>query len=319
MSERTSGDTKEKDFRAGYCAIVGIPNAGKSTLMNAMLGTKLSIVSKKPQTTRKRVLGIYSSDTEQIVFLDTPGIMHKPTTLLHKAMLEEVRRSFADADVILVLAEANRSIDRALPNLWNDYKKIAGDKPIVLALSKTDLFKDRKELLPVLQKYSERSEFTEFVPVSALKKYNIKALISTLRTFLPVANPFYDTEQLSDQNDRFFVGELVREAIFRRFKEEIPYSTEVEISEFKEREEGKWYISAEAIVERDTQKAILIGKNGEALKLVGAEARKEIERFLGHPVYLELHVKTKKDWRENKNFLQERGYSFTTKNKSKAS
>ncbi len=322
MSEEI-GRQINPDFRAGYCAIVGIPNAGKSTLMNAMLETKLSIVSKKPQTTRKRVLGIYSSDVEQIVFLDTPGIMHKPTTLLHKAMLEEVRRSFADADVILVLAEANRPIDHALPNLWNEYKKIAGDRPIVLALSKTDLFKNRKELLPVLQRYSERSEFTEFVPVSGLKKHNIKELIATLRKYLPVAKPFYDTEQLSDQNDRFFVGELIREAIFRKFKEEIPYSTEVEITEFKEREEStrgaptKWYISAEAIVERDTQKAILIGRNGEALKTVGADARKEIERFLGHPVYLELHVKTKKDWRENRNFLAEHGYTFTSKKESK--
>ncbi|HEY3875658.1 MAG TPA: GTPase Era [Candidatus Kapabacteria bacterium] len=320
MNEKVSGHAignAKSDFRAGYCAIVGIPNAGKSTLMNAMLGTKLSIVSKKPQTTRKRVLGIYSSETEQIVFLDTPGIMPKPTTLLHKAMLEEVRRSFADADVILVLAEANRTPSRALPELWNDYKKIAGSKPIVLAISKSDLLKDRKALLPLLQQYGERNEFTELVPISSLKKYNVKDLIGTLRHYLSGSQPFYDTEQLSDQNDRFFVGELIRESIFRRFKEEVPYSTEVDILEFKEREEGKWYINAEAIVERDTQKAILIGKNGEALKAVGAEARKEIERFLEHPVYLELHVKTKKDWRENKNFLTERGYSLTAKKESK--
>ncbi len=301
--------TTEKEFRAGYCAIVGVPNAGKSTLMNAMLGTKLSIVTRKPQTTRKRVLGIYSTKEEQIVFLDTPGIMPRPTTLLHKAMLDEVRRSFADADVILVLAEAKLTRDRALPALWNDYKKIAGDKPMVLAISKSDLLNDRKELLPILQRYGDQLEFKELVPISATKNYNIKELIATLRNYLPGTEPFFDSEQLSDQNDRFFAGELIREAIFQKFKEEIPYSTEVEITEFKERTAGKWFVSAEVIVERDTQKSILIGKNGVALKALGERARQEIERFLEHPVYLELHVKTKTDWRQNKRMLSELGYN----------
>ena len=299
-------DTEE--FKAGYCAIVGIPNAGKSTLLNALLGTKLSIVTRKPQTTRKRVLGIYSTPTEQIIFLDTPGIMPRPSTLLHEAMLDEVRRSFADADVILVLAEAQQPFERALPKAWNEYKKIAGEKPIVLAISKSDLFKDRKQLLPILQHYGEHSEFTEIVPISATKKYNLKELVTTLRKYLPVAKPFYDTDQLSDQNERFFVGELIREAIFQKFKEEIPYSTEVEITEFKEREAGKWYVSAEIIVERDTQKAILIGTRGEALKSLGERARHEIESFIEHPVYLDLHVKTKRDWRQNKRVLSELGY-----------
>ena len=276
--------------------------------MNAMLGTKLSIVTRKPQTTRKRVLGIYSTPQEQIIFLDTPGIMPRPTTLLHKAMLDEVRRSFADADVILVLAEANRPVNATLPALWNEYKKIASEKPMVLAVSKSDLLKDRNELFPILQHYGDQAEFKELVPISAAKNYNIKELISTLRTYLPGTEAFYDPEQLSDQNDRFFVGELIREAIFQKFKEEIPYSTEVEITEFKERTAGKWFVSAEVIVERDTQKSILIGKNGAALKSLGEWARHEIERFLEHPVYLELHVKTKTDWRQNKRTLSELGY-----------
>jgi GTPase len=299
---------ENEKFRAGYCAIVGVPNAGKSTLLNAMLGTKLSIVTRKPQTTRKRVLGIYSTSTEQIVFLDTPGIMPRPTTLLHKAMLDEVRRSFADADVILVLAEAKLPMDRALPALWNDYKKIAGEKPMVLALSKSDLLKDRKELLPILQRYGDQLAFKELVPISATKNYNVKELIATLRNYLPGTEPFFDSEQLSDQNDRFFAGEFIREVIFQKFTEEIPYSTEVEITEFKERTAGKWFVSAEVIVERDTQKSILIGKNGAALKALGERARIEIERFLEHPVYLELHVKTKADWRQNKRMLSELGY-----------
>jgi GTP-binding protein Era len=304
----TTDQSGETGFKSGYCAIVGVPNAGKSTLMNAMLGTKLSIVTRKPQTTRKRVLGIYSTPQEQIVFLDTPGIMPRPTTLLHKAMLAEVQRSFADADVILVLAEAQQPFERALPGLWNDYKKIAGEKPIVLAVSKSDLLKNRNDLLPMLQRYGEQPGFKELVPISATKNYNVKELISTLRKYLPGTEPFYDPEQLSDQNDRFFVGELIREAIFQKFKEEIPYSTEVAISEFKERAAGKWFVSAEVIVERDTQKSILIGRDGSALKSLGERAREEIERFLGHPVYLELHVKTKADWRQNKRALSELGY-----------
>jgi len=296
------------EFKAGYCAIVGIPNAGKSTLMNALLGTKLSIVSRKPQTTRKRVLGIFSSESEQIVFLDTPGIMPRPTTLLHKAMLEEVRRSFTDADVILVLAEAQQPFDRSLPEAWEEYKKIAGDTPMVLAVSKSDLLKKKEDLFPVLQHYGESPEFKEIIPLSSTKKYNLKELVKTLRKYLPENPPFFDTEQLSDQNDRFFVGELIREAVFQKFKEEIPYSSEVEVTEFKERTKGKWFVSAEIIVERDSQKAILIGRGGASLKALGERARHEIERFLERSVYLELHVKTRSDWRNNKRSLQELGY-----------
>lgn len=287
---------------------MGIPNAGKSTLLNALLGTKLSIVTRKPQTTRKRVLGIYSTPNEQIVFLDTPGIMPRPTTLLHKAMLKEVRRSFGDADAILVLAEARHAVERALPEEWNEYLKAAGQKPLILALSKVDLLKDRKEILPILSQYGERKEFVEIVPISAKTGYNLNDLVATLHKYLPTSDRLFDPEQLSDQNDRFFVGEFIREAIFQKFKEEIPYSTEVEILEFKERTAGKWFISAEVIVERDTQKAILIGQNGEALKSLGTHARSEIERFLGTPVYLELHVKTKSDWRQNKRILTDFGY-----------
>ncbi len=305
-------DAAKPEFKAGYCAIVGVPNAGKSTLMNALLGTKLSIVSRKPQTTRKQVLGIFSSDSEQIIFLDTPGIMPRPTTLLHKAMLAEVSKSFADADVVLVLAEANQPFERALPKEWKDYLKVAGNKPIVLALSKTDLIKNKKDLLPLLQHYGEQPEFKEIVPLSSTKRYNLKELVTTLRKYLPGSQPFYDTDQLSDKNNRFFVGELIRETVFHKFRDEIPYSTEVEIREFKERTKGKWFVNAEIIVERDSQKSILIGKSGTALKTLGERARKEIERFLEQPVYLELHVRTKKDWRNSKPALKELGYNASS-------
>ena len=306
----TNEATLNPNFRAGYCAIVGIPNAGKSTLMNALLGAKISIISRKPQTTRKRVLGIYTTPNEQIVFLDTPGIMPRPSTLLHKTMLEDVKRSFADADVILVLVEADQPFSRALPDTWNEYKKIAGEKPIVLAVSKTDLLKRRNEVLPILQHYGERPDFAELLPISATKKFNLDELVKTLRKYLPAKQAFFEEDQLSDRNDRFFVGELIREVIFTQYKEEIPYSTEVDVLEFKEREAGKWYVSAEIIVERDGQKSILIGKEGTALKVVGERARFEIERFLEHPVFLELHVKTRADWRNKKTTLTELGYQL---------
>lgn len=303
-------ESRKPTFRAGYCAIVGVPNAGKSTLLNALLGTKLSIMSRKPQTTRKRVLGIYSSQEEQIVFLDTPGIMHKPSNLLHKAMLEEVRRSFSDADVILVLADSTQPLDRALPNKWEEYVKIAGGRPIVLAVSKTDTHKDKTDIIPILEHYAKTEVFREIVPISSTKRYNLKELLKVLHQFLPGNTPFFDEDQLSDQNERFFVSELIREAIFQKYKEEVPYSTEVEIREFKEREAGKWYINADILVERDSQKGIVIGKGGEALKALGAHSRSEIERFLDQSVFLELHVKTKADWRNDKRRLSELGYSF---------
>ncbi len=296
-------------FKSGYCAIAGIPNAGKSTLLNALLGTKLSIISAKPQTTRKRVLGIFSSKTEQIIFLDTPGIMPRPSTLHHRALLEEVKRSFDDADVIVVLAEANKPIDKALPDQWKKYVELAKEKPLILALSKIDLVKDKKDLFPILQKYGELNVFTEIIPFSSKIKHNIKHFPSLLAKYLPEGKPFFDTEQLSDQNDRFFVSEFIREHIFKQFRDEIPYSTEVEITEYAEREAGKWYIKADVLVERDNQKSILIGKSGEALKKLGSAARNEIERFLGHPVYLELNVKSRADWRNDKKVLKEMGYN----------
>lgn len=301
---------QDETFKAGYCAIVGIPNAGKSTLLNTVLGTKLSIISHKPQTTRKRVLGIHSSKEGQVIFLDTPGIMPKPTTLHHKALLEEVRTSFNDADVILALAEANRPPEKALPAEWKKYVELATGKPIILALSKVDLIKEKESLLPLLAQYGQMPEFKEFIPFSSTTKHNTKRLLSLIMQFLPEGKAFYDTEQLSDQNERFFVSELIRESIFHKFRDEIPYSTEVIIADYAEREAGKWFISAEILVERDSQKGIIIGDKGAALKSLGESARKQIERFIGHSVFLELRVKTRDDWRNDKRMLTSLGYQF---------
>jgi GTPase len=303
-------EIEEPEFRAGYCAIVGIPNAGKSTFMNAVLGTKLSIMSAKPQTTRKRVLGIYSDPTSQIIFLDTPGIMPRPSTLLHKAMLDQVSRSFEDADVILLLAEATKSPEKAMPGHWDEYVRRAQGKKMILSVSKVDLIKDKTALFPVLQQYGEMNVFDEIIPISSTKKHNLKDTLKTLRKYLPGKVPFFDPEQLSDQNDRFFVSEFIREAIFKKYGEEIPYSTEVDVREYAEREGGKWYINADIVVERDSQKGIIIGAQGAALKELGSRARHEIEQFLDHPVYLELHVKAKSDWRNDQSALKNFGYSL---------
>lgn len=299
---------EETTFKSGYCAIVGIPNAGKSTLLNALLGQKLSIISAKPQTTRKRVLGIHSSDTEQIIFLDTPGIMPRPTTLHHKALLEEVKQSFNDADVIVFLAEANKEMEKALPGEWDKYVELSKGKTRILLLSKIDLVKDKEDLLPMLAKYGEMGLFTEIMPLSAKVKHNLKRLIPLIANYLPVGKPFYDPDQLSDQSERFFVSEFIREEVFHLFRDEVPYSTEVVITDYSERGAGKWFISADIIVERESQKAIMIGAKAESLKNLGSRSRFSIEKFLGHPVYLELHVKARSDWRNDKQALKGMGY-----------
>lgn len=295
-------------FKSGYCAIAGIPNAGKSTLLNALLGQKLSIISSKPQTTRKRVLGIHSTDSEQIIFLDTPGIMSRPTTLHHKALLEEVKQSFSDADVIVFLAEANKVPEKALPGEWDKYVELSKGKSRILLLSKVDLLKNKEELLPLLAQYGEMGVFTEIMPISSKVKHNLKRLLPLIANYLPEGKPFYDPDQLSDQSERFFVSEFIREEIFHLFRDEVPYSTEVIITDFSERGGGKHFISADIIVERDSQKAILIGAKGESLKHLGSRARHSIEKFLEHEVYLELHVKARNDWRNDKQTLKGMGY-----------
>ena len=294
------------EFKAGYVAIVGEPNVGKSTLMNSLLNQKISIVTPKPQTTRQRVLGILSRDDAQIVFLDTPGLI-KPKYLLHQKMLSSAEAALNDADVIVVMTEVSRGtmIPAEVEKLV--LKKYAA-KPILLVINKVDAVY-KPEILPTMAEFSQRSEFKEVIPISALKQDNLDDLLKTLLRYLPVHEPFYPTDIVSDSPERFFVSEFIREKVFEQFSEEIPYSTAVEITEFKEREAGKTYISADIVVERESQKGILIGKGGEALKLVGQAARREIELFLQHPVFLELRVKVREHWRERESLLKSYGYT----------
>lgn len=296
----------QSTYKAGYVAIVGEPNVGKSTLMNALLQQKISIVTSKPQTTRQRVLGILSRDDAQIIFLDTPGLL-KPKYLLHEKMIQFAEMALEDADVIVVLIEISSGAN--LPPLVEQrLGKFSKTKSIFLVINKVDTV-SRNEALPIIEAFAQRGIFQDIIPVSALKNENLEGLLRIIIDTLPIHPPFYPLDIASEQPEKFFVAELIREKIFELFHEEIPYSTAVEIIEYKEREAGKTYINADVIVERDSQKGIIIGKGGTALKKVGQRARIEIESFIGSQVYLDLHVKVRENWREKENLLRKLGYS----------
>ncbi len=296
-----------KHFRAGYAALIGEPNVGKSTLMNALLRQKISIVTPKPQTTRHRVLGILSSEEFQLVLLDTPGII-APRYALQSAMMAAAQSALRDADFVLFMIDGSRPRAVNDPALLEAFAMLReAGRPVHLVVNKTDLM-DRAALGPLIGSYTAAFSFREAHPVSALSGDGTAALLDAVCRALPEHPPYYPLDIVSEQNERFFVGEIVREKIFLKCREEIPYSTTVDIVEFKEREGGKWFISADVYVERDSQKAILIGKQGSMLKEIGKEARGDIERFLGHPVFLQLHVKVR-GWRDDDRWLRRLGYT----------
>ena len=299
------------EYKSGYITIIGRPNVGKSTLMNRLLDFKLSITSPRPQTTRRQVMGILSSQSAQIVFLDTPGII-KPKYQLQEMMINQIQAAVSDADALLYIVdetslrpEGDILVDDEIRILKQANKQ---HKPVILVINKIDLV-SKANLLPVIEKYNARYKFESIVPVSALKGDGTDELVAEFIKLMPFHPPYYDPDILTEQPERFFVAELIREQIFYYFKKEIPYSTEVQIEEFKEREHGKDFISAVIYTERNTQKAIIIGKQGSALKNIGSRARDQIERFLGRKVYLELHVKVKKDWRRDNLQIKRFGYS----------
>ena len=300
-------------FSCGFAIIIGPPNAGKSTLLNELLDYKLSIVTHKPQTTRKKITGIYHNDKCQIIFLDTPGIM-KPQQKLHEAMLGFIRDSLKDADVVIALLPFSGKkdlFDRPVAEeLFNEWLKPAG-KPIIAVLNKCDLAGPERQ--------HQAEEFIRntwnpaaVMSVSALKGDNLPELIEAIRPFLPLNYPLYPEDTLSTAPERFFVSEIIREKIFLLYGREVPYSTEVVIDEFKEQHENdptrKDLIRCSVIVERETQKQILIGSKGAALKKLGQTARKDIEEMLGRPVFLELFIKVRPDWRKKNNMLKSYGY-----------
>jgi len=289
-------------FRSGYVSIVGKTNVGKSTLLNQLLGFKLSIVTPKPQTTRKRVIGILNGEGYQILFIDTPGII-EPRYALQEIMVNYVKTAMEDADIILYMIDVTRK--DSFDELGGRLKPL--HKPVILLLNKVDLVK-KETLLPMIEEYNRAYPFEAIIPISALKGDGIERVINEIIRLLPYGHPYYPSDYITSEEERFFVSEIIREKVFLNYLEEIPYSSHVEIDEFKEREKGKDYIRAIIYVERESQKGILIGKGGEALKKIGEEARQEIETLLGRPVFLELFVKVKKDWRKKGQRLKEFGY-----------
>jgi len=294
--------------KSGYIAIIGKPNVGKSTLMNAIIGSKLSIVTPKPQTTRRNVLGIYTQKETQMVFIDTPGVL-KPRYELHKSMMNFVEESLSGADIIIVIADVTspETATRVFTPPFIEALQTL-NKPCIAILNKMDALSDKTQALPFISSLEELGVFTEFIPISALQKDNTDKLVHILESLLPEAEFFHDPEILSTMPQRFFVSELIRETVFELFKEEIPYSTEVTISEFKEREKGKWYIAADIIIEKESQKAILIGEKGSKIKQIGLLSRDKVEEHLEFPVFLELFVKVREDWRSKTTYLRSFGY-----------
>lgn len=290
--------------RSGYIAIVGRPNVGKSTLLNHILGKKISITSPKPQTTRNQILGIKTLDDDQAVFIDTPGIHKTEKNAMNRYMNRLASSVIADADVVVFVVEAMH---------WYEEDEIVVTKlkearsPVVLAINKVDLVKDKRELLPFIEKLQTKHDFAHIIPLSANDPESVLSLEKTLMEMLPKGPHLFPDDQLTDRNDKFQVAELIREKLIQATEQEVPYSTMVEIEELKDN--GKIFeINAIIWVERIGQKAIVIGKGGERLKEIGTLARKDIEVLLGKKVFLRLWVKVKDNWTDNERALKNLGY-----------
>lgn len=288
--------------KAGFVNIVGKPNVGKSTLMNILVGERLSIISPKAQTTRHRIVGITNTEDYQIVFSDTPGML-KPKYELHKSMMGFVNLSLEDADVILFvtdLHETDEEIEEVIQRINQS------GVPVLLLINKIDLAKEG-QLDVVTEYWTSRVQAATVIPISAKENFNTERILQEIVERLPEHPPFYDKEELTDRPERFFASEIIREKIFTNYKKEIPYSTEVGIEDFHE-EETIIRIRATIFVERNSQKGIIIGDKGKMLKKVGTEAREDLEKFFGKKVFLETYVKVEQDWRKNKLKLKKFGY-----------
>lgn len=291
------------DHKAGFVNIIGNPNVGKSTLMNAFVGEKLSIITSKAQTTRHRILGIVNGDDFQIVFSDTPGII-KPAYELQESMMGFVKSAFEDADILLYMVEIG---EQALKDEAFFEKIKSSNIPVLLLLNKIDV-SNQEQLESQVQYWAEKVPNAEIIPISALEGFQVKEVFDRIIELLPESPPFYPKDQLTDKPERFFINETIREKILINYKKEIPYAVEVDTEEFLE-EESIIRVRSVIMVERETQKGIIIGHKGAALKRVGIEARKDLEQFFGKQIHLELYVKVNKNWRSNQNQLKRFGYN----------
>ncbi len=294
----------EPQFKSGYVSIIGEPNVGKSTLLNAMLGEKLAIVTPKPQTTRNQIRGIVTSDDYQIIFLDTPGIL-RPKYQLHKWMVKAAYAAIQDADLILYLIDVTQTSPQVEEEILNAIHQV--NQKTILVINKIDRIA-RLNLLPIIDNYSRKFPFVESVPISALNQDGIERLKDLILGYLPSGPQYFPPDQISDLPQRFFIAETIREQIFLQTKQEVPYSTSVVVEEFIERNKKKWYIRAVVYVERPSQRGVLIGKQGQMIKRIGQLARTDIEQFLARSVFLELHVLVKPDWRKDLRKMQDLGY-----------
>ncbi len=289
--------------KAGFVNIIGNPNVGKSTLMNAFVGEKLSIITSKAQTTRHRILGIVNGDDFQVILSDTPGII-KPAYELQSAMMDFVKSAFDDADVLLYMVEIG---EKALKD-QEFFKKIQNSKvPVLLLLNKIDLA-DQALLEEQVQYWQQQLPEVEIYPISALQNFNVKEVFNRILELLPESPPYYPKDQLTDKPERFFVNETIREKILQHYKKEIPYAVEIETEEFIE-DEKIIRIRSVIMVERNSQKGIIIGHRGSALKRVGVEARRDLEKFFDKQVHLQLYVKVSKNWRKDPRSLRRFGYN----------
>ncbi|HHT70140.1 MAG TPA: GTPase Era [Firmicutes bacterium] len=293
------------EYRSGFVTLVGRPNVGKSTLLNGLVGEKIAIVTDKPQTTRNRIQGIYTDEKRQIVFVDTPGI-HRPRNRLGSYMVKVAQGALTGVDVVVHVVDGRAPIgpgDRYIASCFSDLHL-----PVLQAVNKVDVLK-REQTILALDNYSQLANYTEIVPISALKGKNLPLLLEIISKYLPAGPQFYPEDMVTDQPERFAVAELIREQVLHLTWDEVPHSVAVLIEEMADRQEkAPFYIRATVLVERESQKGIIIGQGGRQLKAIGQRARKGIEELLGRQVYLDLWVKVKEEWRDREESLHELGY-----------
>lgn len=295
----------EQEYRSGYVAIVGKPNVGKSTLMNHLIGQKISITSRKPQTTRHQILGLLTNESSQFVFVDTPGLHTAKGKTLNRFMNRAARGSLSDVDCILFVVTAEEPWSEQETNILKYIQK--EDVPVILVVNKIDRLRTHEELLPIIEELSSRYPFKEIVPVSALRGTQLLQLQESVRKCLPIQERLFPEDQVTDKSERFIVAEILREQVFRQVGQEVPYSVAIDIEQFKE-EPRRIEIHAVIYVEKPGQKAIIIGKGGVKIKAIGEAAREEMEKFLQKKVHLETWVKVKEKWSDDARILQSWGY-----------
>lgn len=297
----------DNNFKSGYVSVVGRPNVGKSTLLNAIIGEKISAISSKPQTTRQNITFIHTDDDSQIIFLDTPGIQ-RPKNKLDEFMLTESKESINEADVITYIVDTSKKIGKAERSIIDILKEYEGKLPIILLINKVDTIK-KDELLEIISMYAKEEIFNEIIPISAMKNDGVDIYIETLKKYLKPGPMYYPEDMITDKNERFIVAEIIREKGLRYLNEEVPHGLAISIEKFKKREDKNIYdIEANIYVERDSHKGILIGKSGSMLKRIGTEAREDAERLLDGKVNLQIWVKVEKNWRERDNLVKRFGY-----------